>query len=305
MGAHYRPTGHVADAGEPLAVSASRSLCHPLPSPTILAATPSSPRFPHTLAAVAIAAALLVVSGTLAHLAGDASPAYRALREAMGDLPDWLWSDLTFFGFGLTAAILVGLVRDPSMRFFAVSLWAFVLGTLAIQVLKLTLVTPRPLTLLPDLPPIGAQLFWGSMPSGHAATALGLAATFILVRSRSWRSGAALIAIAAVVAFSRVAVGAHWIGDALVGAGIGLGAAACGVLIERRIDLARRLATPYGQLGIAAMQIATGALMAWQPLGYPLAQPLQWLLGLVGIGAGLHRLWQMRAPVARVGGVAP
>ena len=45
--------------------------------------------------------------------------------------------------------------------------------------------------------------------------------------------------------------------------------------------------------------------MLWRPLGYPLAQPLQWLLGAVGIGAGLYRLWAMRAPSARVGGVAP
>lgn len=270
-----------------------------------MTATPASPRFPHALPALGIAAALLVAAGTISHLAGDASSSYRALREATGTLPGWLWSDLTFFGFGLTAAVLIGLVRDPSMRFFAVSLWGFALGTLAIQIVKRTLVTPRPLTLLPDLPPIGAHLFWGSMPSGHAATALGLAATFVLVRSRSWRSVAALIAIAAVVALSRVAVGAHWIGDVLVGSGIGLAAAACGVLIERRVDLARRLRVPYGQLAIAAVQIATGALMVWRPLGYPLAEPLQWGLGLVGIGAGLHRLWQMRAPAARVGGVAP
>jgi len=269
-----------------------------------LAATPLSSRFPHALSVAGIAAALLVVAGALSHLAGDASPAYRALREAMGGLPDWLWSDLTFFGFGLTAANLVGLVRDRSMRFFAVSLWGFALGTLAIQVVKRTLVTPRPLTVLPDLPPIGAHLFWGSMPSGHAATALGLAATFMLVRSRSWRSVAVLIVVATAVAFSRVAVGAHWIGDVLVGAGIGLAAAACGVAIERRVDLARRLATPYGQLAIAAVQIVVGVLMAWKPLGYPLAEPLQWLVGLVGIGAGLHRLWQMRAPPARIG-VAP
>jgi membrane-associated phospholipid phosphatase len=273
--------------------------------PTILAATSLSSRFPHALPAAGIAATLLVAVGALSHFAGDASPSYRALREAMGSLPDWFWSDLTFFGFGLTAAILVGLVRDRSMRFFAVSIWSFALGTLAIQVVKRTLVTPRPLTLLPDLPPIGAHLFWGSMPSGHAATALGLAATFILVTSRSWRSVVVLIAVASVVSLSRVAVGAHWVGDILVGAGIGVAAAAGGVVIERRVDLARRLATPYGQLAIATVQIVTGVLMVWRPLGYPLAQPLQWLVGVVGVGAGLYRLWQMRPSAARIGGVAP
>lgn len=270
-----------------------------------MAATPSLPRLPNALPALGIAAALLVVAGTLAHVAGDASPAYRALRASMQSLPDWLWSDLTFFGFGLTAVVLIGLVRDRSMRFLAASLWSFALGTLVLQLVKRTLVTPRPLTLLPDLAPIGDRLFWGSMPSGHAATALGLAATFILVRSRSWRSVAILIAVASAVALSRIAVGAHWIGDVLVGSGIGLAAAACGVLIERRVDLARRLATPYGQAAIALVQIGTGAALMWRPLGYPLALPLQWLLGLIGIGAGLHRVWEMRTPAPGIGGVAP
>ncbi len=302
MGAHYRPAPRRCD-GRILhaALSASTTLTI---APT-LAATSLSHRFPHALSAAGIAAALLVVAGALSHLAGDASPTYRALRAAMGSLPDWLWSDLTFLGFGLTAAIVVCLVPDRSMRFLAVSLWSFALGTLAIQVVKRTLVTPRPLTTLPDLPPIGAHLFWGSMPSGHAATALGLAVTFVLVCSRSWRSVVPLIALGCVIALSRAPVGAHWIGDVLVGAGIGIAATACGVAIERRVDLARRLATPYGQAAIALVQIVTGGLMVWRPLGYPLAEPLQWVVGIVGIGAGLHRLWRMRAPAARIGGVAP
>ncbi len=249
-------------------------------------------------------AAVLVTAGGLSHLAGDASPAYRALREAMRELPDWLWSALTFLGFGLTAAIFVAQWPDRSMRFVAVSLWSFAFTTLAVQLVKRSLVTPRPLTLLPDLAPIGAHLFWGSMPSGHAATALAFATAYILVKSRSWRSVTVVVALSALVAISRIAVGAHFIGDVLVGAGVGIAATALAFLAERRVDLARRLVTPYGQLAIAAIQLGTGVLMLWRPLGYPLAQPLQWVVGSVGIAAGLHRLWTMRVPAARVDGVA-
>ena len=262
-------------------------------------ATPPPPRFAHALATAFVVAAVLVAAGVLAHLAGDASPAYRALRVAMLDAPDRLWSGLTFFGFGITAAIVALLVPDRSMRFVAVSLWSVLFTTIAVQGVKRMLVTPRPLTLLPDLVPIGDRLFWGSMPSGHAAAALALATGFVLLRSRSWRSVAVVAALATAVAVSRIAVGAHWIGDVLVGSGLGVVATALGVVVERRVDLARRLATPYGQLGVAALQLATGALMLWRPLGYPLAQPLQWLLGAVGIAAGLHRLWTLRAPTAR------
>ncbi|MEO7115048.1 MAG: phosphatase PAP2 family protein [Caldimonas sp.] len=267
--------------------------------------TPASPRLPRALTALGLAAALLVVAGTLSHVAGDASGGYRALRDATHGLPDWLWSDLTFVGFGLTAAILVPLLRDRSMRFVAVSLWSFLFTTLAVQVVKRSLVTPRPLTLLPDVAPIGAHLFWGSMPSGHAATALAFATAYVLVRSRSWRSVVVVMLVSAVVAFSRIAVGAHFIGDILVGAGIGIAATVLAFVVERRVDLARRLVTPYGQIAIAAIQLVTGALMLWRPLGYPLALPLQWLLGIVAIGAGLYRLWELRTAAPRIGGVAP
>lgn len=250
-------------------------------------------------------ATLVAAVGAWSHLAGDASPAYRALRGAMGHLPDWLWSDLTFLGFGLTAAIFVTLLRDRSMRFVAVSLWSFAFTTLAVQAIKRSLVTPRPLTLLPDIAPIGDRLFWGSMPSGHAATALAVATGFILLRSRSWRSVVVVAVLAAAVAISRVAVGAHWIGDVLVGSGIGMAATALGFVVERRVDLARQLVTPYGQIAIATIQLVTGAMMLWRPLGYPLAQPLQWLVGGVAIAAGLYRLWAMRTPAASGGGVAP
>ena len=267
--------------------------------------TSVSPPLRHALAALAWAAALLVVAGLAAHLGGDAGGGYRPLLETMRALPDARWSVLTVLGFGLAAAILVPVFPDRSMRFVAVSLWSFLFTTIAVQGVKRSLVTPRPLTLLPDVGAIGDRLFWGSMPSGHAATALAFATAYVLVRSRSWRSVAVVMVLAAAVALSRIAVGAHFIGDVLVGAGIGIAATALSFVVERRVDLARRLVTPSGQLAIAAIQLVTGAMMLWRPLGYPLALPLQWLLGTLAIGAGVHRLWLLRMPTARVGGVTP
>ncbi len=273
--------------------------------PSNIPSSLASPRFPRALPTAFIVAVVLAAAGALSHLAGDAGLGYRALRGAMAGLPDWLWSDLTFFGFGLTAAVLVPLLRDRTMRFVAVSLWSFAFTTIGVQVVKRTLVTPRPLTLVPDLAPIGDRLFWGSMPSGHAATALAFATAYALVLSRSWRSVAVLAVVAAAVAVSRIGVGAHFVGDVLVGAAIGIAATALSVVAERRVELARRLVGPYGQIAIAAIQLVTGALMLWRPLGYPLAQPLQWLLGAVGIAAGLHRLWEMRAPAASIEVTSP
>ena len=61
----------------------------------------------------------------------------------------------------------------------------------------------------------------GSLPSDHATAAFSLA--FAVGAFLSWRWGAALTALAVVVAFARVWTGVHYPSDVLAGAAIGAG----------------------------------------------------------------------------------
>ena len=72
---------------------------------------------------------------------------------------------------------------------------------------------------------------YASFPSGHSLTAFGtaLALAYMLPRWRWW-----LIALAALVAISRVIISAHYPSDVLAGAGIGLATA---ILLRRAFAL--------------------------------------------------------------------
>ncbi|MBI4227659.1 MAG: phosphatase PAP2 family protein [Candidatus Omnitrophica bacterium] len=94
------------------------------------------------------------------------------------------------------------------------------LGALAalplVEVLKEIVHRPRPVEVVPHLAPATG---W-SFPSGHAAAAFALAA-FLSVGWPRWRG--AWWTLAALVAWSRVALGVHYPSDCLAGAVIGVG----------------------------------------------------------------------------------
>jgi undecaprenyl-diphosphatase len=99
---------------------------------------------------------------------------------------------------------------------------------LLVQVLKRTVRRPRPcgpqgeLLALIDLP----DPF--SFPSGHAAAAFAVA---VPVAAHHPVFAPAALALAATVAWSRVALRVHWPGDALAGAALGTLGAALALLV--------------------------------------------------------------------------
>lgn len=123
---------------------------------------------------------------------------------------------------------------------------------LLVQVLKRTLGRHRPLALYQ-----GAEQF--SFPSGHATmTAVVLAyLAFLLSRGRRirWRLvvGATAAVYVALVGFSRLYLGAHWMSDVLGGFCFGLGAAALSALVYTQ----HRVSDPFPQIRIAVIAAAT------------------------------------------------
>jgi undecaprenyl-diphosphatase len=119
--------------------------------------------------------------------------------------------------------------------------------------------------------PLAFDFKWNSLPSGHAATLFALATALALLAPRR---RAAVYAVAAVGAFSRVAVAAHYPTDVLAGAALGhygtralaAGAAVGGVLFGP--DLAPR-----------APALAAAAL---RRLGASFAEGARAMLGRVG-----------------------
>ena len=85
--------------------------------------------------------------------------------------------------------------------------------------------------------PLGVHLWFTgasadpSFPSDHSAAAFAVGFALLFV-SRRW--GIGMLALAAAVALSRVAIGLHYPGDVLAGAGVGLVAALAVTYVARR-----------------------------------------------------------------------
>jgi undecaprenyl-diphosphatase len=115
--------------------------------------------------------------------------------------------------------------RRRRPRAAAAGLLAIGTAALLVTILKQTFDRPRPPLADPTLDPIGIVPASASFPSGHAATAFAAAVAIGLVHPRLRKP---LLALAAVVALSRVYLGVHYALDVLAGAvlGVAVGVAA-------------------------------------------------------------------------------
>lgn len=139
----------------------------------------------------------------------------------LGD-PDRVW---LFLVLALLLAWRGGIARDDTQgspgRAWRITLAVFVLGYaldgLLVHGLKLWLDFPRPPLVLPpaSLHIVGEAVFQRSLPSGHAAFAMLVAASFWPRASQPLRCALALFVL--WVGLSRVSLGAHFPADVIAG----------------------------------------------------------------------------------------
>ena len=169
-------------------------------------------------------------------------------------LPNWFWSLINIFG-DAWVVLLILLMSDRrlgDMTSWILKTW--LVGAALVQLIKYLFPMPRPanvlgkemLTLI-DHPP----LFSGSMPSGHAFAAISCALILFTVLKQRGVSRSFLWLIAAfagLVAWARVAVGAHWPSDVIVGAGLAFFVVALTYVWETRSSWNHWLSSQRGAL---------------------------------------------------------
>jgi membrane-associated phospholipid phosphatase len=238
-------------------------------------------------------AALLIAVGVLTQNS-DWHPALMLeLNQAARLLPDTFWSCITVSGLGWAVLILVSALSRSDLG-ARVVLTGFIIGGIVTHAIKPLLSLPRPGVVLPVdlLHFIGNPVInHHSMPSGHALAALSMGTLWVcLIRSHAYPRWLEWLswAIVATIAVSRIAVGAHWPADVLVGAGLGLMVG----------WLAWRFPFPWPRQNAQAfpwLPVFVEALGAWAAFtfdeGMPLALVWQWLLGGIAV---LSLVWRIQ-----------
>ena len=213
-------------------------------------------------------------------------------------LPAFAWAGITNMGSTLGAFCLLSVTLVKWPRWMAAGLLAAPFASLYTHLLKPLLDVPRPpAVLLPEtaIHVIGTPLRSGSFPSGHSLTVFTLAGILVLCTRRPLAWLAVLAAMS--IAFSRIAVGAHWPLDLFGGAAGGWVSAAIGCELSKRW---RFWAAARGQRIMASIALMGAVAFAFENTGYPEGLWMQYLLCGLSATAMLYALWRPAALGAQI-----
>lgn len=217
--------------------------------------------------------------------------AFLALNGAASLLPDIVWAALTVSGDGLVLfALMLPLVgRRPDL--LRALLVAAVIATLWTHGLKPFFAVPRPAAVLdPELFHIIGQRLGAAnaFPSGHATGAMTFTATLALLLPARWFLP--IISAGLLIAFSRIAVGAHWPLDVAAGVLGGWLAAAVAVRLAPRWRGGLSLTT---QRILAPILLACAIWLPWANLYEQTTSWLQLLIAVTAIAVSLPALMRL------------
>ena len=256
--------------------------------------------------------ALLIAAGALAQACG-ASGHWMHLAHAAELTWQLTWASLTLLGFGWPLLILGIAHAGRSGILLSVLLKTALVAMVMAQVPKIVWPQPRPAAVMEasQLHIIGDPVVHsGSMPSGHALAVFAmLAAAWVGRRQRDLRRPSTAVgfgwllglALAVAVASSRVAVGAHWPADVLVGAGAGLWAAALAWRWERLSPWGRWFESEVGQRSVCVFLLVAAVAWALTATGYPEALWLQWMLAATALVEATRRVWFLKMTASAAG----
>ena len=173
-------------------------------------------------------------------------PMFVELNQMLSVFPD-LEYNLTNIGNALVGLSLLSIFLYYAPRLWGGLINASLLSLVLTAILKKIFKMPRPASVidLTDFTVIGETLYRRSFPSGHSIT-IFIFITILLLAFMPWKRSPqyrwmvytpAFIVVGLLIASSRVACGAHWPLDVLVGSTIGFMLAIAGVKIDNKYPL--------------------------------------------------------------------
>lgn len=228
-----------------------------------------------------------MIFGGVWMLLGGYHAVFLALNRPWARVPDWLAQCITESGDTLFALVLLLFVARRVPQVVWLALLSAVYATIFSRGLKAIFDASRPGAVLHagQFHLTGPLYYTHSFPSGHTVTAFTAAAAFAWFLPREWMRWT-LFAIALLIGWSRVGVGAHWPLDVVAGMGLGTLSVFLGGIVAPRVSWG--LSVPGHLLSVLALSGCAVAQLLRQP-AYPLAG--LWVHS-VAVGALALTVWE-------------
>ena len=200
--------------------------------------------------------------------------------------PVWTGLSLLGNGWGILGVTAPLLVYSPRL------LWAWLCAApfaiLFARLGKGLIESPRPAAVVDNaqMRVVGELLHNVSMPSGHTLTAFAVASGIYFALPLKGRARYLwLFLLAAGTGLSRIAVGAHWPGDVLVGMSLGLLAGMLGSRLLARMGTQHVRPRSWSLRLIAMLLVATVYTLVTEVQDFEENRPVQWVLALVVVAS--------------------
>ncbi|QWD87585.1 phosphatase PAP2 family protein [Polynucleobacter paludilacus] len=222
--------------------------------------------------------------GLFIYFGGMQSSSFLFINQLAQNVPDRIWTGLTFLGNGWGTFALAFPLLLLAPRLLSAGIFSALLGGIVIAILKPLMNLPRPASILTsgDFHQIGEALLYNSMPSGHTLTAFAVASgLYFAVGMNKQKSLLSLFVLAGLVGLSRSAVGAHWLSDEFVAAAIGLWCGMLGSLLASFIPDDQLALDKWWPRFVALCGLLTIYPLLTQTMDSDLNQPLQYASALL------------------------
>ena len=224
------------------------------------------------------------------------------INQAALPVPAAIWTGLSLLGNGWALLALTSPLLVLAPRLMWAWLCAAPFAAVLARVGKEWLDSPRPAALIDNaqMRIIGEVMHNVSMPSGHTTTAFAVASALYFALPQAVRGRYGWLWLLALGAgLSRIAVGAHWPGDVVVGAALGMLCGLLGHCLLAKVPPTWQAPQSTGLRAVAAVVALAMYHLATEVLDFEENQPAQWLLMAVAAASLLaFAIRSARAPSA-------